>query len=160
MEKNYTLERPSWDELEELIERYGEPFIIFWGYDMKDIEYVDDYPPCKGEAVLEIIDEDKVVGVRHRGGNEFVLPMGRVWESEGFMEGAVREAKEETGFDVELLEFKEIRKLEFTFSNAILERWHLLFTAQVIGGEGVPLDKYEIEEVKLMDDVPWATEYY
>ncbi len=160
MGKNYKLERPSWEELEILIEEYGDPFVIFWRYDMKEIEYVDDHPPCKGEAVLKMFHEDMLVGVRHRGGEKFVLPMGRVWDSESFVEGAVREAKEETGFDIELLKFEEIRKLEFTFSNAILERWHLLFTARVINGDGIPRDKDEIEGVKLMDDVPWATEFY
>lgn len=156
----YKREKPSYQELKELIEEYGEPTIYYLTKDMDTMELTDDYPACKGEAVIKIMRDGKVVGVKHRGGEQFVLPQGRVWETEGFIEGFKREASEETGFKVSVDEFHEIRKIVYEFSNAHLERWHLLFSADITGGEPVPKDSEEIEEVGFFDEVPWKHTLY
>ncbi len=145
------IEKPEDEELQELYRRFGEPDIKEEEVSLSALEYKGDYPDCKGEAVLEIKKNNKIVGVRHLGGEKFVLPMGRVWESEDFIEGAKREAVEETGLGVELKSLKEVRKVIFEFSNAKLKRWHLLFEAEAVDGELEPQDKEEIEEVKLFE---------
>ncbi|MFW5953263.1 MAG: NUDIX hydrolase, partial [Candidatus Natronoplasma sp.] len=72
-----------------------------------------------------------------------------------------REAVEETGLEVELKSLKEVRKVTFEFSNAELERWHLLFEAEAVGGELEPKDKEEIEEVKLFEgEWYWSKGFY
>lgn len=143
------VEKPDDEELEDLYRKFGEPPIKKEKIELSAIEYKGNYPDCKGEAVLEIKKNEKLVGVRHSGGEKFVLPMGRVWESEEFIEGAKREAKEKTGLEVELKSLKEIKEVLFKFSNAELKRWHLLFEAEAVDGNLEVED--EIAEVKLFD---------
>ncbi len=145
------LEKPNEEELERLYQKYGEPDIKEDEVKLSSLEYTEDYPDCKGEAVIEILKDGKVVGVKHAKGGKFVLPMGRVWEKEEFVEGAMREAREETGLNIDLKDLKEIRKVRFYFSNAELIRWHLLFEAEAVGGKLEPEDKEEIAESKLID---------
>jgi len=155
------IEKPDDEELEVLYRKFEEPEINEEEVRLSALEYKGDYPDCKGEAVLEINRDNKVVGVRHSGGEKFVLPMGRVWESEDFIEGAKREAVEETGLEVELKSLKEIRKVIFEFSNEELERWHLLFESEAVGGELEPQNKEEIAEAKLMDGIwYWQKGFY
>ncbi|MFW5945746.1 MAG: NUDIX hydrolase [Candidatus Natronoplasma sp.] len=155
------VEKPDDEELQELYRKFGEPEIKEEEVSLSALEYKGDYPECKGEAVLEIKRDNKVVGVRHRRGEKFVLPMGRVWKDESFVEGTKREAVEETGLEVELKSLKEVRKVTFEFSNAELERWHLLFEAEAVGGELEPKDKEEIEEVKLFEgEWYWSKGFY
>jgi 8-oxo-dGTP diphosphatase len=54
-----------------------------------------------------VIDDNKILLVRHRKGNRqyWVLPGGRLEYGETFHECAVRELREETGFDVEIQDF-------------------------------------------------------
>lgn len=158
---NIRTEKPEEDELKELYRRYGEPDIKEEEVSLASLEYTGDYPDCKGEAVLLIDKEDRIVGVRHHRGEKFVLPMGRVWEKEDFVEGAKREAREETGLDVDLKGLKEIRKVLFHFSNAELERWQLLFEAEAVSGKLEPEDEEEIAEAKLFDaDWYWSKGFY
>ncbi len=53
-------------------------------------------------SVIVISDDNRILLVRHRKGNRqyWVLPGGRLEYGETFKECAVREMKEETGFDV------------------------------------------------------------
>jgi len=155
------IERPEDEDLEELFDRFGEPEIKEEDVSLTSLDYTGDYPDCKGEAVIGIVKDDKVVGVKHAEGGEFVLPMGRVWEKEDFVEGAKREAREETGLEVDLKDLKEIRRVLFHFSNAELERWHLLFEAEAVGGKLEPEDEEEIAEAKLFDaDWYWTKGFY
>jgi len=146
------IEKPSDEELQDLYRKFEEPEIKKEEVSLSALEYKGDYPDCKGEAVLLIIKENKIVGVRHQRGEKFVLPMGRVWKDESFIEGAKREAKEETGLQIEIKSFEEIRKVIFEFSDTKLERWHLLFESEAVGGNLKPEDEEEIEEVKLFEE--------
>lgn len=153
-------EKPSIEEMSKLMDEYGPPVLTERLVHLDDIEYENDYPECKGEAVIRIIKDDKIVGVKHRGGKNYVLPQGRVWEDEKFDEGVKREAYEETGFEVNITSFKEIRRLQIKFNNEILERWYLLFEAEILEGRGEPQDTDEVEDVDFFKDVPWKHELY
>ena len=81
------------------------------------------------------------------------LPAGRVDVGESIEEAAVREAKEESGFDVEL-----IRKLNI-FQNFVTDSVKHAFEAKIIGGElKYPEDEilnakwYTFEEIENMKD--------
>ncbi|MFW6040564.1 MAG: NUDIX hydrolase [Thermoplasmatota archaeon] len=135
-----------------MFEIYNPPRFFEGELHLNDIFYKEDYPPCKGEVVLQIINKDGLMaGVRHRGGERFVLPQGRVYETESFIEGAKREAIEETGFEIEIDDFKVIKRNIIEFSNEIIERWYLLFTATIVGGAPKPKDKDEIEEISFFE---------
>ncbi|MCC7530025.1 MAG: NUDIX hydrolase [Candidatus Melainabacteria bacterium] len=63
--------------------------------------------PTTRVSVIVISPEGKILLVRHRKGNRqyWVLPGGRLEYGETFAECAVREIKEETGLDVEVVRF-------------------------------------------------------
>ncbi len=155
------IEKPDDEELQSLYQKFGEPEIKKEEVSLSYSQYKGDYPECKGEAVLEINKDDEVVGVRHSGGEKFVLPMTRVWKDETFLEKAKRSAEEETGLQVEVKSLKEIRKVKFEFSNTDLERWHLLFEAEIMQGNLEVQDTNQIEEAKLFDgDWYWVNGFY
>ena len=58
----------------------------------------------------------------------FVLPGGTVEKGETEEEAVVREAKEETGFDV------EVRKSLGVIYDNRNEKWHHLFSVEMVGG--------------------------
>ncbi|MGM0406146.1 MAG: NUDIX hydrolase [Thermoplasmatota archaeon] len=154
------IERPEKEEFAGLVREYGVPKLkqkeIHFNFD-----YEDDYPECKGEAVLEILNEEGLrVGVKHREGTIYVLPQGRVMTSEPFIDGAKREALEETGFDVEILTLKEVRTVDIQFTNELLNRWYFLFECVISGGSPEPEDKDEIGSVDFFEEVPWKMDLY
>lgn len=63
--------------------------------------------PTTRVSVVVISPDKKILLVRHRKGNRqyWVLPGGRLEYGETFEECAVREIKEETGLDVEVVRF-------------------------------------------------------
>lgn len=71
------------------------------------------------------------------------MPGGHLDEEEGIVEGAIREAKEETGYDVKITSILSIQRY---FTDGIVK---INFNAEVIGGS-VCFDANEILEVKEM----------
>ncbi len=153
------VQRPSEEEFNEVVEKYGLPRLtqreIHFNFDFEDdLE-------CKGEAVLEIKnDKGLKAGVRHSGATKFVLPQGRIEESETIEAAIKREALEETGLEIEIRELKEVRDVDIEFSNEILNRWYFLFLCDVSGGNLEPEDKDEIVEADFFEEVPWKMEFY
>ncbi|MFP4051710.1 MAG: NUDIX domain-containing protein [Thermoplasmata archaeon] len=102
------IEKPSNEELKNLIEKYGTPVLTEREVHTDDVTYKNDYLECKGEGVIKIIKDDKIAGVKHTGGKVYVLPQGRIRKDEKFDEGIKREALEESGFDIKLTALKEV----------------------------------------------------
>lgn len=153
------IQRPSDDEFSKVVKKYGLPKLTHKELHL-NFEFKEDLE-CNGEAVLEIIDEQgSKVGIRHKGGTKFVLPQGRIEKSETIIQGVKREALEETGFEINIKDFKEVRDLDIEFSNEILNRWYLLFVCEICGGGPEPLDKEEIEDVAFFEEVPWKMDLY
>ncbi len=74
------------------------------------------------------------------------FPAGHLDEGEDIFAGAIREAKEETGYDVELTGFVQLQNTLFDNRHII----HVVFTANIIGGE-INFDKNEIMNAKFVD---------
>jgi ADP-ribose pyrophosphatase YjhB (NUDIX family) len=141
------VERPSDEELARLEETYGRPVMRSFHWDHRGTELTKDYPDCKGEAVLLIWDEERGLAVCRPAGapmDHWVIPMGRVWATEVFEEGARREAREETGLEIEILAIPAIHVCTLLFKNERLERWYLICRAAATGGT---LDPQEPEEM-------------
>ena len=155
----YITEKPTVEEMNSLIEDYGSPKFKTMEYNFSEKVHENDLN-VKGEAVIRIRKDQKIVGVRHKGGKRFVLPQGRIIKEEEILHGAKREALEETGFHVNITRLREIRKVIFQFKNCVLERWFFLFNAEILEGEPKPKDKDEIEEVKFLEKVPMKSDLY
>jgi ADP-ribose pyrophosphatase YjhB (NUDIX family) len=77
-------------------------------------------------------------------------PSGGVKPGESFLEGASREAREETGVSIELLKY--FLRIDVTFQSArdSLEWVSHIFAARYTGGEIKPIDKAEIREARIV----------
>lgn len=109
-----------------------------------------------GEFVLKASvlarSEGKFVIVRYadKSEGEWGVPGGLVESGESVEEAAVREAKEETGFDVNLGRALAVIRARISSPGGnSMGYLRLLFQAQVIGGRPGALDTHEIAEVRL-----------
>lgn len=157
-----SVERPEEEEIHHLIEKYGEPVIRDFSFDYHGRDEKEDYPKCKGGCRILIRREGGTVLVNYGPGGGYYLPGGRIWEGETVEEGAIREAREETGLDVELKEMPELHKCNYLFKDWNLERWEFIFIARCIGGSLEPQDRNEIHQAATLetpppeyDDVEW-----
>ena len=74
------------------------------------------------------------------------FPAGHLDEGENIFAGAIREAKEETGYDVELTGLVNIQNVLYNNRHVIL----IMFEAKIIGGE-INFDTNEIMNVEFVD---------
>lgn len=93
--------------------------------------------------------DNKILMVQENWGNVkgmWNFPAGRLDEGENIFDGAIREAKEESGYDVRLTGIVNIQ-------NTVYEDRHVLlvnFSAEIIGGE-VAFDPEEIMNVDFIE---------
>ena len=93
--------------------------------------------------------DNKCLMVQENWGNVkgmWNFPAGHLDENENIFDGAIREAKEETGYDVKLTGFLGVQNSIFDNRHII----HVLFTAEIIGGE-IAYDQEEIMNVEFVD---------
>lgn len=74
------------------------------------------------------------------------FPAGHLEENEDFFSGAIREAKEETGFNVKLTGILDIQNCVYKDRHII----HIIFKADIIGGK-IGFDPKEIMTVEFID---------
>lgn len=162
------LERPSEEELKGLLEKFGRLRRRVVDWDLADEEYTPDDPPCEGEVVPLVLDqENRLAVVRQRGGPDyFTIPTGRINRGEGVEACAIREALEETGCEVHIEDVAALHRIRIRFKTSKLERWYFVVLCRVDGPAGSPQDTEEISEVKFVDlpgemPIEWAqSEWY
>ena len=88
----------------------------------------------KNEILMVQEAKDEIKGL-------YNIPAGKLDSSESILEGAIRETKEETGFDIKLDSILCIQYLE---DKSILK---IIFNATIISGS-ISFDKNEIMDVK------------
>lgn len=94
--------------------------------------------------------DNKILMVQENWGNVkgmWNFPAGRLDEKENIFEGAIREAKEETGYDVKLTGLIGIQNAVYNDRHVI----HFNFAAEVVGGEVGGFDPEEIAKVEYVD---------
>jgi len=86
----------------------------------------------------------------------FRAPSGGVNFGEDFEEGAKREAREETGVEIELEIFMLIIDVQFKSEDDFLDWRSYIFKASYVSGEIEPQDKHEISAARLvhLDEIP------
>ena len=93
--------------------------------------------------------DDKILMVQEGWGNVkgmWNFPAGHLDDGENLYEGAIREAKEETGYDVKLTGLVNIQNVLYDDRHVIL----IVFAAEIVGGE-VKFDKNEIMNVEFVE---------
>ncbi|QOR68723.1 NUDIX hydrolase [Cytobacillus suaedae] len=101
-------------------------------------------------VLLQDEENKRVLMVKNIGESTsyFTLPGGAVEPGETLQEAAVREAKEETGLDIELGELFSVREATFDTGNHCI---FFTFKATIVSGDITILYPEEIEEVSWMD---------
>ncbi len=142
-------ERPTDEEMKELIEVYGPPSFKERQVHLEDFEYEAEGLESKGEVVVEVKKRGKVLGVRSED-EGYVLPQGKVCSDENLIEGAKRIAFEKTNFKVEVIRLKEISRRQIKFSDELVERWYFLFESELVEDRDVE----KSNDVKFLSKVP------
>lgn len=91
-----------------------------------------EWPPFASVAVV-VQDGEKYLMIKRRDGRGFGLPGGYIKLHESAEEAAIREVKEETGYDIELRGVREILsgKRKKTRVRAV----DIIFNGSIIGGQ-------------------------
>ncbi len=151
--------------VQELVFTFGEPVVERWDVPLTDAELDEvESHRSRGRAhdvSLVIVDGEKLAVIRKPGypAGAFRIPSGGIHPEESFVDGAVREAFEETGLTVRIEDY--LLQVHASFvCGPRKARWvtHVML-ARVTGGSLVPRDPAEIESARyvgwdeLIDDV-------
>ena len=103
------------------------------------------------KVIVNVIvkQENKVLMVQENWGDVkgmWNFPAGHLDEGENIFEGAVREAKEETGYDVKLTGLVNIQNAIYDNRHII----HVVFAAEIVGGK-ISFDENEIMNVEFVE---------
>lgn len=140
--------------VQELVFTFGEPVVERWEVPLTagELDEVERHR-SHGRAhdvSLVILDGDRLAVIRKKGypPEAFRIPSGGVHPEESFVDGATREAFEETGLSIRLEDY--LLQIHATFvCDDRLERWttHVML-ARSNGGSLAPRDQAEIESAR------------
>jgi len=90
--------------------------------------------------VIIVDNQERVLMIRRTDNGNYCLPGGAMEMNERITEAAIREAKEETGYDVEITGIAGIYtnpdyRIEYTSNGEVRREFTIVFAAKVIGGE-------------------------
>ena len=143
--------------VQELSLTYGEPIVERWDVPLSapELEAVQRHR-LHGRAhdvTLVILKDGKLAVIRKRGYPEgaYRIPSGGIHPEESFVDGAVREAFEETGLTVRIDDY--LLQVHATFAcDDRQAKWitHVML-AGAVNGTLAPVDSKEIEAARWMD---------
>lgn len=142
------------ETIREMERRYGAPVEIRREYEMTEREFdVVSRSRKHGrshDVTLFIIDDDSVVVIKKPmyPPGAYRAPSGGIAPGEGFEEGALREAHEETGLHVTLETYILRAFVRFTCQGNVIDWTTHVFSARPEGGILQPIDTHEIVEAR------------
>lgn len=140
------------DVLAPLRNRYGEPRRLDWDGEVSDPELalITYNPGRRHDVTLFIFNGERLALVRkpHFEPGVWRTPGGGIKPGEDFVAGAVREALEETGAEVELDRFLVEASPVFRFAGEAVPWQTLVFSAHTETEELGALDSVEIAEAR------------
>lgn len=135
-------------ELAPLRVGYGDPRILGWEGEVSDSELslITYNPARRHDVTLFILNGNRLALVRkpHFGPGIWRTPGGGIAPGEDFVDGAVREALEETGAQIELDRFLVAAEPVFRFHDQAVAWRTYIFSARTDAEELAPLDTHEI----------------
>jgi ADP-ribose pyrophosphatase YjhB (NUDIX family) len=146
----------SAEMIEEVERKYGRPAEVALRYEMKPSEFDMVRRSQKHgrshDVTLYIIEGGRVVVIKKPmyPPGAYRAPSGGVAPGEPFEEGALREAREETGLVVELEKYLLRARVKFTLGTDEIDWTTHVFTARATGGRLEPIDTHEIVEARLV----------
>lgn len=148
--------------VQELVLEYGEPTIERWDVPLNETEFRNvERHRERGRAhdvSLLILKGAEAAVIRKAGypDGAYRIPSGGVHPEESFVDGAVREAYEETGLSVGIEDYLLQVHASFTFGSERAQWTSHVMLARPFGGGGEPFkiephDHDEIEAARWMD---------
>lgn len=145
--------------VQELVYTFGEPVVERWDVPLTE-EELDEVERHRGrgrahDVSLVILDGEKLAVIRKKGYPEgaFRIPSGGIHPEESFVDGAMREALEETGLSVRIEDYLlQVHARFVRGPRAAMWTTHVML-ARVTGGALAPLDSGEVESARY---VGWA----
>jgi 8-oxo-dGTP pyrophosphatase MutT (NUDIX family) len=138
--------------LVELRRRYGSPELMRWSGEVSEPEFLlATYEPARTHDVtLYIFAGERLALIRKPSYPPGIWrpPGGGIHEGEEFVDGAVREALEETGLEVELDRYLVASEATFTCSGRRVEWRTHVFSARVEASNTVSLSPRDAKEIE------------
>jgi 8-oxo-dGTP pyrophosphatase MutT (NUDIX family) len=140
--------------VQELVFTFGEPVVERWDVPLTapELDQVERHRSLgrAHDVTLVILDGDRIAVIRKKGYplGAFRMPSGGIHPEESFLDGAVREAYEETGLSIRIEDY--LLQIHATFlSDDRLAKWttHVLL-ARSSGVTLAPIDEAEIESAR------------
>ena len=143
------------ETIREVEQRYGTPVEIVREYEMTadqlDIVRLGmKHGRCHDVTLVIVDDERNVIVIRKPSypTGAFRTPSGGIEPGESFDDGARREAKEETGLDIELERYLIRANVRFRGESEVIDWTTHVLQARPTGGTLQPLDTKEIVEAR------------
>lgn len=141
--------------IREVEQRYGTPVEIARQYEMtpKQLDIVrlgQKHGRCHDVTLVIVDDERNIVVIRKPSYplGAYRAPSGGVEMGESFEDGAIREAKEETGLDIVLEKYLIRANVRFRCGFEVIDWTTHVLQARPIGGTLQPIDTKEIVEAR------------
>ena len=129
-------------------ERFGEPVLLDWDGEVSDRELslVTYNPRRRHDVTLFVFNGERLALIRkpHFPVGVWRTPGGGVKPGEDFVEGVVREAREELGVEVDLERFVVLARAVFRFGDESVPWQTLVLSAATADEDLDPLDTDEI----------------
>lgn len=142
--------------VQELALQFGEPAVERWTVPMEEGEFAE----LKGhvargrahDVTALIVRGEELVVIRkpHYPPGAYRAPSGGVHPEEAFLDGAVREAEEETGLVVEIEDYVLCIHVAFTCGGESVKWSTHVLRARPLSGELGPLDRAEVASARWM----------
>lgn len=135
-------------------QRFGSPEEITLAYEMMPHEFDMVRRSQKHgrahDVTLFIIEDERIVVIKKPmyPPDAYRAPSGGIAPGERFEDGAIREAHEETGFEIALEKYVLRARVKFTSDGDVIDWTSHVFTARPIGGVLQPIDTHEITEAR------------
>ncbi|MFQ5919678.1 MAG: NUDIX hydrolase [Thermoplasmata archaeon] len=154
-DRMYFTEKPAKKDIDQLVSKYRNALerIVTWDRREVDFRREMEDPPCFGEVILLITDdEERLALVRGRGSppGAFDLPTGIIEEGEGVEATALREGYEESGNKIQIEALTAIYRVQVRFAKWDVERWFFSLRCSAQSPSDGPKDTEEIEEVRFV----------
>lgn len=140
--------------VQELVFTFGEPEVERWDVPMteRELDAVERHRSLgrAHDVSLVIQDGDKIAVIRKSGypNDAYRLPSGGIHPEESFIDGAVREALEETGLSVRIEDYLLQVHATFVFGERRAKWTTHAMLARPFEGSLVPRDTAEIEAAR------------
>jgi len=137
--------------------RFGRPAEIYLNYEMSEREFemvrASQRQGRAHDVTLFIIDNGKIVVIKKPmyPAGAYRPPSGGVAPGEPFVDGALREAYEETGLVISLERYILRARVKFSHGDRMIDWTSHVFAAVPIGGKLEPIDTHEIVEALSVD---------